>query len=361
MTFLPLGLLDVEAEDVASAPLALADDHLLGAQVRRDLGVAPRAAQDLVLDLLHPADRRRQDVTAGTPAELGEIGPGIEPGIADEQSPAEAHLAKVILDPLDGRHVGGVAGQDPGADGHAIAGHGEGDDHLRIVVAALLGMSALSQWCEGQAPPLMGRDVLVVAFEPGGGGVIEDQIDVQLEQIDAVPEHLRLDRVAVLGQKIQRAIELVEGKIPGLRQPDAIPPALVAGELGARPSQTLRGHRQQGRFVRRLQLLRCALPLDRLADAEPGPELRDHVDDAEIETGLDLNRPLTARGVGPGLARVGVEHPADAAHQPLQRRPVEAIGAAEAVHDLGLDVALLGMADVLGDPAEMCPLTANQV
>ena len=79
VALLPRGLLGVQAEDVAPAPLALADDHLLGAQVRRDLGVAPGAAQNLVLDLLHPADRRRQDVAAGAPAQLGEIGPGVEP------------------------------------------------------------------------------------------------------------------------------------------------------------------------------------------------------------------------------------------------------------------------------------------
>ena len=34
MALLPLGLLGVQAEDVAPAPLALADDHLLGAEVR---------------------------------------------------------------------------------------------------------------------------------------------------------------------------------------------------------------------------------------------------------------------------------------------------------------------------------------
>ncbi len=101
--------------------------------------------------------------------------------------------------------------------------------------------------------------------------------------------------------------------------------------------------------MRRLQLLRCQLPLDRLADAEPGPELRDHVNDAEIEAGLDLNRPFTTRGVGHGLAPVGVEHPANAVHEPLQRSPVEAIGAAEAVHDFRLDVTLFAMADILGE------------
>jgi hypothetical protein len=209
-------------------------------------------------------------------------------------------------------------------------------------------MPALAQGGEGQAAPLVGCNVLLVALEPGRGGVIEDQVDVQLEQIDAVPEHLFLDGIAVLGQQVQGAIELTEGEIPGRGQPNAIEPALMTGELGARPSEALRRHRQQRRLVRRPPLVGRQPGGDRLADAEPGPQLLDRVDDAELEAGFDLD-PLMTLGVCRRFATVGVEHPADAAHEPLQRRPVEAIGAAEAVHHLGLDVALLGIADVLGE------------
>jgi len=210
-------------------------------------------------------------------------------------------------------------------------------------------VAAPSQWREGQPAPGLGRDVLVVAFEPGGGGVVEDQVDVQLEQVGAVPEHLRLDRIAVLGEHVERAIELVEGDIPGRGQPHPIEPALMARELGARPRQALRRHRQQRGLVRCPPLVGCQPALDRLADAEPGPQLRRHVDDAEFEAGLDLDRPVTTSRVGHGRAAVGVEHTADAAHQALQRRPVEAVGATEAVHHLGLDVTLLAIADVLGE------------
>ena len=210
-------------------------------------------------------------------------------------------------------------------------------------------MPALAQGREGQAPPALGRDVLLVAFEPGGGGVVEDQVDVELEQIDAVPEHLLLDRIAVLGQDVERAIELVEGKIPGRGQPDLIEPALMAAELGAGPREALRGHRQQRRLMRCPPLVGRQSCGDRLADAEPGPQLCGHVDHAEIEARLDLDRPFTTGRIGRGRAPVGVEHPADAAHQSLQRGAVEAIGAAEAVHHLGLDVTLLGVADVLGE------------
>jgi hypothetical protein len=133
------------------------------------------------------------------------------------------------------------------------------------------GVPALAQRREGQAPPLVAGHVLLVALEPGGGGIVEDQVDVELEQVDAVPEHLLLDRIAVFGQDIQRPIELVEGKVLGRRQPDAIEPALVAGELGAGPGEALRGHRQQRRRVGRLPLVGRQPRGDRLADAEPGP------------------------------------------------------------------------------------------
>src|SRR4030095_5096285 len=86
----------------------------------------------------------------------------------------------------------------------------------------------------------------------------------------------------------------------------------------------------------------------RWACAERGPQLCRHMDHAEIEARLDLDCRFATAGVGRGRAPVVIEHPADAAHQSLQRGAVEAIGAAEAVHHLGLDVTLLGIADVLG-------------
>src|SRR4051794_39624061 len=43
------------------------------------------------------------------------------------------------------------------------------------------------------------------------------------------------------------------------------------------------------------------------------------------------------------------QDPPDARDQPLQGRAIEAVGATEAVHHPGLDVALPGMADVLGE------------
>ena len=92
-------LLLVQAQDVAPAALAFAKHHLLGAQGGRDVGITARMGQNLVADLLHPPDRRGQDVASSTLGELVEIGPRIEPGIADEQDTAKPHRAQIILDP----------------------------------------------------------------------------------------------------------------------------------------------------------------------------------------------------------------------------------------------------------------------
>ena len=51
------------------------------------------------------------------------------------------------------------------------------------------------------------------------------------------------------------AIELRQAQVLGGGQPDPLQPALVAGELGARPGKALRGHRQQGGLMRCVPLL----------------------------------------------------------------------------------------------------------
>ena len=265
-----VGLLLVQAQDVAPAALALAEHHLLGAQAGRDVGITARMGQDLVPDLLHPPDRRGQDVAPGPLGELVEIGPRIQPGVADEQDTAKPHRAQIVLDRLHRGDVGRGAREDPGAHRHAVAGDGEGDHHLRVVVPALLAVPAPAQRLEGEPAPLLAGDVLLVALEPGGGAVVEDQVDVELEQIGRAPEHRLLDGVAVLGQDVQGAVELVKAEVARLGQPHPVEPALVAGELGAGPVEALRHHGQEGGGMRRLQLL---LRSSRAWIASPMPSL----------------------------------------------------------------------------------------
>jgi hypothetical protein len=110
---LPLGFFAIKAENVATSALAIPENHLLGAQIRGDRGVAARVGQDLVPDLLDPANRGGEDVFAGTLGQLLEIGFGIEPGVADEERAAEAHVAEIVLDARDGGDVRRVARENP--------------------------------------------------------------------------------------------------------------------------------------------------------------------------------------------------------------------------------------------------------
>jgi hypothetical protein len=74
---LPVCFLLVQAQDVASATLALTKHHLLGAQGGRDVGITARMGQNLVFDFLHPPNRRGQDVAPSALGQLVEIGPRI--------------------------------------------------------------------------------------------------------------------------------------------------------------------------------------------------------------------------------------------------------------------------------------------
>ena len=61
-----------------------------------------------------------------------------------------------------------------------------------------------------------------IGFEVGGGGVIEDQIDIEAEQIGGAQEHVALDLVGPDSEEVERAVELMQGEILGLRQPGDI-------------------------------------------------------------------------------------------------------------------------------------------
>jgi hypothetical protein len=152
----------------------------------------------------------------------------------------------------------------------------------------------------------------------------------------------------VQGQDVQGAVELVKAEVACLGQPYPIEPALMAGKLGARPVEALRYHGQKGGRMRCRQLLLIEPGLDRLADAELGPECFRHMHDPELEAGLDRNATRAGSlATDRSAARISKD-PLDARDQPLQGRPVELVGPAEAVHHLGLDIALLGMTHVLG-------------
>ena len=217
-----------------------------------------------------------------------------------------------------------------------------------MIVAAFLGMPALAKRLEAQPAPLVAGDIRLVGLEPGRGGIVEHQVDVQLEEIHATPKDLLLDGIAVLGEQVERSIKLAQGQIPRLGQPDPLQPPLVAGQLRARPLQPLHGHCQECGEMRRLQLLLGDPGCDRRSDPEPLPQGLDHMHDPELEHRLDLDV-TSARALDHRCALLLGQNPPNTRHQPLQHRPVEPLGPAEAVHHPGLDMALLGVPGILGE------------
>jgi len=87
-----------------------------------------------------------------------------------------------------------------------------------VVVTAFLVVAAPAQRGIQLAAPQLTVLVRRIGLEVGGGGVIEDQIDVEAEQIGRAQEYRALDLVGPDGEDVERAVELMEGEIPGLRQ-----------------------------------------------------------------------------------------------------------------------------------------------
>ena len=258
---------------------------------------------------------------------------------------------QILLDARDGGDIGGVARQHPRAHRHAVARDRHGDDDLRVGVAAFLAMAALPQWREQLAAPQLAVLVGFVDLEIGRGGVIEDKVNVEAQQVGAAQEHVALDLLGPDGEEIERAVELVDRQLARFRQPgDVGQPAGGATELRAGVVQTLRRHGEQRQLVRRGQVSAVHAGADGLADAEFLPQGAGDQCDAEVEDGVDLD--LRDGGLAAdrqGASGIGVDDALDAGDQTLQGGAVELVGAAEAVHHPRFGALGLGVPVVLGE------------
>ncbi len=100
----------------------------------------------------------------------------------------------------------GVAGPAPHPDRDALAGDRQPDHDLRQVVAVVLGLAVAAK----PADLILGI-LLLVAFEVGGGGVEEQQVHLQVEQVRDREEHRLLHPGLRVGlhQQIHRPVRLV--------------------------------------------------------------------------------------------------------------------------------------------------------
>lgn len=124
MPLLARRLLGVVADGVAAAPLAVTDRDLLVLEVVGHLLVATGPGHHLLRDLTTAVDQHAEDVLAAAPRERLEVGLRHHPGIPDEHAAAKLPALQVLLYPLDGSDVDGVARETPVTDLEAVAGHG---------------------------------------------------------------------------------------------------------------------------------------------------------------------------------------------------------------------------------------------
>ncbi|HEX6010233.1 MAG TPA: hypothetical protein VFY87_00220 [Geminicoccaceae bacterium] len=218
-----------------------------------------------------------------------------------------------------------------------------------LAVASLLAVAAPAQRRIQLAAPGLGGLVGLVDLAIGRGGVVEDQVNVEPEQVGGPQEHVALDRLRPHREHVEGAIELVDREPARLRQPGHLgQPARRAGEFGAGRVQPLCRHGEQRRRVRGGEAGAGEAAADGGPDAEFLPQAAGGQHDAEVEDRVDLDLAETDLGGGSD-AVAGLKHAVDAGDQALQSGGVELVGAAEAVEHPRLGAPGLGIPAVLGE------------
>ena len=202
-----LGLGRVVADDVADGGVAVADPDLLDAQVVADAAVAALAGERL-LGLGHPgAQLDAGDVVAAAGAEPAQVVAAREAGVDDVDRAPEPPAGQIGLDLLDERLVVAVARPDPDPHRDPLAGDREPDHDLRQVGPVILRVA------EPPQPALVGRSSLVVEvdLEVGRGGVEEDHVDLEVQQVGDREEDRLLHPLRAGEQEVHRPVQLVVG------------------------------------------------------------------------------------------------------------------------------------------------------
>ena len=153
------------------------------------------------------------DVVPAAAGQVGAVGGRGEPGVGDPHQPVQLPRPEVVGDRADDPLVALAAGKGPAAHRDSIAGDRHRDHHLRQVVAVVLGLAEPARPLSTglQAPSSasgfglqVGQLVGAVDLPVGGGGVDEDDVDVQVQQVRDRVEDPRGDLAQRVEQEIHR-------------------------------------------------------------------------------------------------------------------------------------------------------------
>src|SRR5271170_799341 len=205
------GSFRVEADD---EPLVLGDADLLDLEVARGVLVAALPGQGRFGFGGAGAEFLSDDVGPAAFAQVAAVFRGGEAAVGDPDNAGQAPVAHVVLHLADQRGVIGVPGPAPDPDRDPVPGHGHPDHDLGQVIAVVLGLPVGAEpgvlavfrvilAGEGVAV-LVARDRLVGLFghEVGGGGVEEQQVDLEVQQVGEVVVDLPLQLLLYLQQPV---------------------------------------------------------------------------------------------------------------------------------------------------------------
>jgi len=192
-----------------------------------------------------------------------------------------------------------------------------------------------------------------VSTEVRGGGVDEDDVAGQVQQVGRAVEDPLGDLGERLQQEVHRRVAGVLAEAQTRADRDALVHPSTGGQLGERLEAAVGDEREQHPLdERRLEAPARGHGGERLGDAEAGPHLVEHVGAAEAARVEDLDLAVarcSGAGDGQAVAAVGLEESADRGDEASERLTVELVGTAEVVDHFGDRAAGVGASLVVGE------------
>jgi hypothetical protein len=129
--------------------------------------------------------------------QIGAVLLRVKARVGDPDHAVQPPLPQRVLDLADDLLVRGVAGEGETAHGDPLLGDRQPDHHLRQVRPLVLALPEAAK-----VVLCLGRDL-----EIDRGGVEQDQVDLQVEQVGDLKEHLALDLLVAVQQEVHRPVE----------------------------------------------------------------------------------------------------------------------------------------------------------
>ena len=194
-------------------------------------------------------------------AEPLEIVLGHHPRIAHKDASAQFPPLQIVFDLGHGRDIHRIAREHPVSHRQAIARHRQPNDDLRGITAAifrhppfarrLIGLGTCRHAAFHQIVIAIAL-IHLVDFKMQGGGIVEDQLHIQVEQIGEAEIQRLLNLFFMSFKHIHGAVEMVQiERVRSFNTDVLTQPLLITVELGAGRTGSVGHHGKERAFDRR--------------------------------------------------------------------------------------------------------------